>query len=178
MKIAKQSVFFAVKERKLYQCSSGGMAKLDQDRGAFVTLKKHGELRGCIGYIDAHEASMHDCARCRGRRQHSETRASGRSNSVSFPSWSTRSPCSRLCGGLRISSRSKWANMAWWRGKVTKEGLLLPQFLWSSIGTRANVPGADVREGRPPPNAWKDKDTDIFMFTALRLRRAHSTPAP
>src|SRR5512137_1500365 len=26
---------------------------LKEKRGAFVTLKKHGHLRGCIGYIDA-----------------------------------------------------------------------------------------------------------------------------
>ncbi|NPA25215.1 MAG: AmmeMemoRadiSam system protein A [Deltaproteobacteria bacterium] len=28
---------------------------LKEKRGAFVTLKKHGELRGCIGYIEAYK---------------------------------------------------------------------------------------------------------------------------
>jgi AmmeMemoRadiSam system protein A len=50
MGIAKKSVEAAVRERKLYQCSTGSEA-LMQDRRAFVTLRKTGELRGCIGYI-------------------------------------------------------------------------------------------------------------------------------
>ena len=51
MKIAKQSVKDAVKERKNSEVSSDHLAAIEQDRGAFVTLKERGELRGCIGYI-------------------------------------------------------------------------------------------------------------------------------
>ena len=51
LKIARQSVETAVREHKLYQCSDGGLEHLKEARGAFVTLKEHGQLRGCIGYI-------------------------------------------------------------------------------------------------------------------------------
>jgi len=40
----------AVRDNKLYECSAGGFDALTEERGAFVTLKEHGELRGCIGY--------------------------------------------------------------------------------------------------------------------------------
>ena len=31
--------------------SAGGMEALERERGAFVTLTRHGDLRGCIGYV-------------------------------------------------------------------------------------------------------------------------------
>jgi AmmeMemoRadiSam system protein A len=39
-----------VRQGKPYQHSPTGSDALAQERGAFVTLKKNGELRGCIGY--------------------------------------------------------------------------------------------------------------------------------
>ena len=51
LKIAKKSVETSVRERTLYYPTLEGFESLEQDRGAFVTLKEHGQLRGCIGYI-------------------------------------------------------------------------------------------------------------------------------
>ena len=50
MEIAVASVEAAVKKEKIPQFKPIS-AKLQQERGAFVTLKKDGQLRGCIGYI-------------------------------------------------------------------------------------------------------------------------------
>jgi len=49
--IARKSVETAVRDGKQYECSTGGLATLEQERGAFVTLTEHGQLRGCIGYV-------------------------------------------------------------------------------------------------------------------------------
>src|ERR1039458_976448 len=51
MKIARASVETSVRDRKMYQLAPMGFPRLEEARGAFVTLKEHGELRGCIGYI-------------------------------------------------------------------------------------------------------------------------------
>ncbi len=51
LKIARKSVETAVREGKTYECSTGGLEALAQERGAFVTLTKNGQLRGCIGYV-------------------------------------------------------------------------------------------------------------------------------
>ena len=51
LKIARKSVETAVRDGKTYECSTGGLEALAQERGAFVTLTKNGELRGCIGSV-------------------------------------------------------------------------------------------------------------------------------
>ena len=53
LEIARKSVESAVKEDKTYELPANLPASLMQDRGAFVTLKENGELRGCIGYTMA-----------------------------------------------------------------------------------------------------------------------------
>ena len=42
-----------MREKKLYEPTASASEVLNQERGAFVTLRKSGELRGCIGYTSA-----------------------------------------------------------------------------------------------------------------------------
>jgi len=54
LKIAKDAIDAKINNREI------SAPKIDSDRlqlkrGAFVTLKKHGHLRGCIGYIKAYK---------------------------------------------------------------------------------------------------------------------------
>ena len=51
--LARKSVEYAVHEGKLYDTEASSSELLNQERGAFVTLKKAGELRGCIGYTSS-----------------------------------------------------------------------------------------------------------------------------
>src|SRR5208337_2854950 len=51
LKIARNSVETAVREKKLYTPPANEPEALRNARGAFVTLKEHGDLRGCIGYM-------------------------------------------------------------------------------------------------------------------------------
>ena len=52
LKIARNSVETAVRDHKQYEYSPpAGLEALEQERGAFVTLNEHGQLRGCIGYV-------------------------------------------------------------------------------------------------------------------------------
>ncbi len=48
--LARKSVEHAVESRKAYEPPASASEALNQERGAFVTLKEAGELRGCIGY--------------------------------------------------------------------------------------------------------------------------------
>jgi len=50
MKIARSSVEAAVRGMPL-KIEAPPYERLREKRGAFVTLKKHGQLRGCIGYV-------------------------------------------------------------------------------------------------------------------------------
>ena len=51
--LARKSVEQAVGQRKQYEPGASASEALNQDRGAFVTLREAGELRGCIGYTSA-----------------------------------------------------------------------------------------------------------------------------
>jgi len=51
-----------VRERKEYKPPAASPA-LQQDRGAFVTINKNGDLRGCIGYIAPLEPLIDTVAR-------------------------------------------------------------------------------------------------------------------
>ena len=42
-----------MRERKQYEPGATASEALNQERGAFVTLREAGELRGCIGYTSA-----------------------------------------------------------------------------------------------------------------------------
>jgi hypothetical protein len=166
MKIARQSVFYAVKERKIYQCSSGGLAKLDQDRGAFVTLKKHGELRGCIGYV----APMKPL--CMTVRDVAAAAAvdDPRFRPVEFRELpeleyeiSVLSPLRRVTDIRQIKVGEHGLVMR----KGDREGLLLPQVPVEQHWDRMTFLEQTCLKADLPPQSWKDEDTDIFMFTAL-----------
>ena len=43
----------------MYEPTASASEVLNQERGAFVTLRKSGELRGCVGYTFCGEASIH-----------------------------------------------------------------------------------------------------------------------
>ncbi|MDD4333292.1 MAG: AmmeMemoRadiSam system protein A [Patescibacteria group bacterium] len=57
LKIARESVEAYVKEGKTLNFKIEDEI-LNEERGAFVTLHEHGELRGCIGIIEAHGRSL------------------------------------------------------------------------------------------------------------------------
>jgi AmmeMemoRadiSam system protein A len=49
--IARETLGLAVEEGRTYEPPEPGNAELLEERGVFVTLEKHGDLRGCIGYV-------------------------------------------------------------------------------------------------------------------------------
>jgi AmmeMemoRadiSam system protein A len=51
LRIARETLRAAVEEGRTYEPSRPDAAELLEERGVFVTLKKRGMLRGCIGYV-------------------------------------------------------------------------------------------------------------------------------
>jgi AmmeMemoRadiSam system protein B/AmmeMemoRadiSam system protein A len=164
--IAKKSVETAVREGKLFECSPGGLEALAQDRGAFVTLKKKGELRGCIGFI-APSKSL--CMTVRDVAAYAALR------DTRFPPVS-----SAELGDLEyeVSVLSPLHRVTDWKqiqvgrdGLVVKntrsEGLLLPQVATEfHLNRNAFLDETCVKAGLEP-RCWQNEDTDVFMFTAL-----------
>jgi AmmeMemoRadiSam system protein B/AmmeMemoRadiSam system protein A len=136
-----------------------------EPRGAFVTLKKAGRLRGCIGYIEAIKplaATIEEMARAAAfsDRRFSPVRTEEISDieieiSVLSPLSDVRDPSTVVVGthGLIVSRGSN-------------RGLLLPQVPTEWGWDRETFLAQTCAKAGLPEGAWKEKGTKIESFTA------------
>jgi AmmeMemoRadiSam system protein B/AmmeMemoRadiSam system protein A len=177
LKIAKKSVETAVKEKKLYEYSGQGFDSLMQERGAFVTLKKKGELRGCIGYVAPMKPlclTVRDVAALAAVR---DTRFPPVAPSELGELQYEISVLSPLRHVLDIKQIHVGLH-----GLVIKrqdaEGLLLPQVPVEQHWDRMTFLEQLCRKAGLPPGTWKDPEADLFEFTALVFGEPKAQPAP
>ncbi len=140
-------------------------ARLTERSGVFVTLNKHGQLRGCIGYIRPiaplyrSVVEMTVAAASRDTRflpvTAKETKDIAIEISVLSPLKIIRSPNEIVIGrhGLYIV-----------RGGVS--GLLLPQVATHYTWNREEFLRNTCSKAGLPEDAWKDKEAKIFIFSA------------
>jgi MEMO1 family protein len=166
LEIAKRSVETAVKEQKVYQLPADLPASLMQDRGAFVTLKKDGELRGCIGNTVAQQPlaeTVRDVA-VLAALQDPRFRPVAASELPQL-----QYEVSVLSPLLRVTdiSQIKVGEHGLLIKKGISRGLLLPQVAPEQHWDRDTFLDQTARKAGLPSNAWRDKDSDLFMFRAL-----------
>ncbi len=166
LKLARQSAETAVRERKLLDpVPQPGSDLLMDERGAFVTLKKDGELRGCIGYITGLKPlylTVRDVAAYAAAR---DTR---------FPPVSVTElrdlhyEISVLSAFRRVTDVKKIqvGRHGLFIKKGSYEGVLLPQVAVEQGWNRSTFLEEACLKAGLPRNAWKDEDTDLFTFTA------------
>jgi AmmeMemoRadiSam system protein A len=138
---------------------------LKQKSGAFVTLKKHGRLRGCIGYIEARKPLYKTVA---------EMAMAAAFNDPRFP---PLKPEELTHITLEISALSPLKEIkdikeievgihGLYITKGYNSGLLLPQvateYKWDSLTFLKET----CYKAGLHPDAWKDKDTRIYIFSA------------
>jgi hypothetical protein len=166
MKIARTSVETVIRDRKMYLVGSTGLPRLEEDRGAFVTLKENGELRGCIGYITPLKP-LAETVRDVAAYAAIEDPRFERVRAAELPQLeyeiSVMSPLRRVLDIKEIKVGKHGLIMK--KGNI--EGILLPQVPVEEHWDRTTfLEQTCVKAGLPRP-CWKDDDTDIFMFTAL-----------
>jgi len=176
LSIARKSAETAVRERKQYLPPPASPA-LQQDRGAFVTINKNGDLRGCIGYIAPLEPLI-DTVR--------DVAAYAVSRDPRFPpvtaaelgelqyEVSVLSPLRRVLDVKEIQVGQHGLLMK----KGGHEGVLLPQVPGEFGWDRKTFLEETARKAGLPASAWKDDDTDIFMFTALVFGESITPKSP
>jgi len=164
--IARKSVETAVRDRKVYECSAGGMETLAQERGAFVTLTEHGQLRGCIGYVAPLEPlylTVRDVARFAALQDNRFRPVAANELPNLEYEISVLSPLRRVIDVQEI--RVGQHGLLIRKGDI--QGLLLPQVAtdekWDRDTFLENVCYKAGLTGR----AWRDADADLFRFTAL-----------
>jgi len=166
LEIARKSVEMAVREGKRYECPPPGIPVLEQERGAFVTLKKRGRLRGCIGhtaptkplYLTVRDvailAALEDPRFPPVRK--SELDQLEYEISVLSPLHHVRDVQEIRLGRDGLVVKQGY-----------REGLLLPQVpVEQGWDLKTFLRQTCVKAGLPP-NAWRDETTDIFAFTAV-----------
>jgi len=166
LKIARKSVETAVRDGRSYECSTGGLEALAQERGAFVTLTKNGQLRGCIGYVAPLKPlylAVRDVAMMAAIR---DTRfrpvAAGELGDLQYEI-SVLSPLRRVMDiqEIRVGQHGLLIHTS------DHEGLLLPQVASEEKWDRATFLEQVCYKAGLPQRAWQDAGADLFRFTAL-----------
>jgi hypothetical protein len=164
--LARKSVEHVVQQGDAYEPPAGASAALNQERGAFTTLHKNGDLRGCIGYTSAAKPlyiTVRDTATLAAIRdprfQHVTTEE--------LPSLeyeiSVLSPLRRVTDIQQIKIGEHGLLMK----NGDSEGLLLPQVPTEQKWDRQTFLEQTCRKAGMNADCWKDDDTDIFSFSAV-----------
>ena len=166
LEIARKSAETAVREQKMYEIPTNLPASLMQDRGAFVTLKENGELRGCIGYTVAMQPlaeTVRDVAALAALRDTRFQPVTTSELSQLTYEVSVLSPLRRVSDVNQIKVGEHGLMIV--KGRI--RGLLLPQVAPEEHWDRATLLDETAMKAGLPPKAWRDKDADLFMFTAV-----------
>ncbi len=138
---------------------------LQEPRGAFVTLKRHGQLRGCIGHIEARWPLAHTVSRMALAAAFHDPRFPP----LSSKEWndleleiSVLSPLVRLKDPSQVQVGIHGLYMR--RG--SQAGLLLPQVPVEQGWNRETFLRQTCLKAGLNPEAWKEPETEIFVFTA------------
>jgi AmmeMemoRadiSam system protein A len=140
-------------------------AVLRENRGAFVTLKKKGELRGCIGYIEGKGPLYRTIEKMAAAAAFEDPRFPPVTEgelpdleleiSVLTPLHRIRDAAEIEVGKHGIYMKKGWAS-----------GLLLPQVATEYGWDRETFLKYTCQKAGLPGNAWKDKNTEIYIFSA------------
>jgi AmmeMemoRadiSam system protein B/AmmeMemoRadiSam system protein A len=164
--LARKSVEYAVRERKAYEPPATPSEFLNQERGAFVTLKESGELRGCIGYTSAVKPlymTVRDTATLAALRDTRFQPVSASELPQLDYEISVLSPLRRVLDIRQIKIGQHGLLMK----NGAYEGLLLPQVPVEERWDRQRFLEETCAKAGMRAGCWKDENTDIFMFTAV-----------
>ena len=166
LEIAKKSVESAVSNSKPYELPANLPPSLMQDRGAFVTLKEDGELRGCIGHTVAMQPlaeTVRDVAAFAALRDPRFRPVVASELPRLTYEISVLSPLRRVSDTDQIKIGEHGLMIV----KGNTRGLLLPQVAPEQHWDRNTLLDETAMKAGLPAKSWQDKDADLFMFTAV-----------
>jgi uncharacterized protein len=138
---------------------------LQEKRGAFVTLKKRGHLRGCIGYIKAvsplWEAVQEMAVAAAFHDPRFPSLQAEELQDLSFEI-SVLSPLQRIknINNIEVGKHGLYIVRGY------NSGLLLPQVAVEYGWDRETFLRETCYKAGLPPQAWMDKETEIYTFSA------------
>jgi AmmeMemoRadiSam system protein A len=138
---------------------------LKENRGAFVTLQKRGQLRGCIGYIEGHGPLHHTIQEMAEAAAFRDPRFSP-VKEKELPELdieiSVLTPLQRVkdIHEIQVGTHGIYIKKGWY------SGLLLPQVATEYGWDRQTFLEHTCQKAGLPPTAWKEKDAEIYIFSA------------
>ncbi len=175
LQIAKESIEAAIKgipaNKTQVQINS---PELEKEHGAFITLRNHGQLRGCIGRLTSNiplhklvsemavSAATEDPRFQRNRIQPSELDDLEIEISILSPLQKIRNPLDMELGKHGIYIKKGLRNGCFLPQVAAETGWTKEEFLSQCCHTKTGL----------SPDAWKEKDTEIYVFTAEIISEA------
>ena len=138
---------------------------LKENRGAFVTVNKRGQLRGCIGYIEGHGPlykTIEEMAEAAAFRDPRFSPVTERELSDLEIEISVLTPLKRITdvNEIEVGKHGIYIKKEW------HSGLLLPQVATEYGWDRKTFLEHTCQKAGLPTSAWKDKNTEIYIFSA------------
>ncbi len=138
---------------------------LKENRGAFVSLHKKGQLRGCIGYIEGRGPlyktieEMAEAAAFRDPRFSPVTERELPELDIEI---SVLTPLKKISdvNEIEVGKHGIYIKKGWY------SGLLLPQVATEYGWDRKTFLEHTCEKAGLPSNAWKEKDVEIYIFSA------------
>jgi AmmeMemoRadiSam system protein A len=164
LKIARNSIEAGLAGRKMPPPETESIA-LRERMGAFVTLKKQGRLRGCIGFVEGRRPlyetveEMAQAAAFRDPRFRPVREDELKSLDIEI---SALTPLKRIHDADEIEVGRHGIYLV----KGFHSGLLLPQVATEYNWDRTTFLEETCSKAGLPKDAWRDTDTQIFIFSA------------
>jgi len=174
--MARKSVESAVMLHKRYEPEPTKDDFLNQERGAFVTIREEGNLRGCIGNTAAIEPlslTVRDTALLAALRDPRFRPVSRSELPRLHYEISVLSSLRRVTDVQEIHVGEHGLLMK----NGDREGILLPQVPVEQHWDRNRFLQETCFKAGMPPDCWRDEDTDIFRFTAVVFEEHEPTHA-
>jgi len=177
LEIARNSIEVFVRTGKAPQVTVKD-ARLNEAEGAFVTITKHGVLRGCIGHIVGQEP-LYETVR--------DMAVAAASQDPRFPALSVAElkDISLEISVLSVPRRIKDASEIQLGrhgvivSKDGRQGVFLPQVADSTGWSKEEfLSQLCSQKAGLPPDAWKDPDTALYVFTADVFSEASDSKKP
>jgi AmmeMemoRadiSam system protein B/AmmeMemoRadiSam system protein A len=138
---------------------------LKENRGAFVTINKKGQLRGCIGYIEGHgplHKTIEEMAEAAAFRDPRFTPVKDKELPELELEISVLTPLKKIneVNDIQVGKHGIYIKKGWY------SGLLLPQVATEYGWDRQTFLEHTCQKAGLPSNAWKEKDIEIYIFSA------------
>jgi uncharacterized protein len=163
LEIARRAVSLIVTEQRELRVSSPA-GSLALSSGAFVTLRQRGRLRGCIGRMESDDPLADVVAQCAAAAAKEDPRFSPLEAHELADLEIEISVLSQLelarPEHIEPGKHGLMISRGWLRG------VLLPQVAIEHRWTRERFLEETCRKGGLDPEAWKDSETQIEIFTA------------